>query len=104
MPNNPTTDVSCNNPTLRVKGLCKHYVRSHVWRKCVSVQAINQINFEIATGHTLALVGASGSGKSTVARCVTRLERPETGHIWIEGTDIARLGSQELFPFRRAIQ
>ena len=104
MPSSLTTDVSSSNPLLRVKALCKHYVRGHVWKKRVSIQAINQVNFEIAAGHTLALVGTSGSGKSTVARCITRLERPETGHIWIEGTDIARLGSRELSPFRRAIQ
>ena len=68
------------------------------------VQAISQINFEIAAGQTLALVGASGCGKSTVARCITRLERPDSGHIWIDGTDIAKLGSRELFSFRSKIQ
>ena len=104
MPSSLTTDLSSSPSLLRVKGLCKHYVRGHVWKKRVSVQAINQINFEIAAGHTLALVGTSGSGKSTVARCITRLERPNSGYIWIEGTDIAKLGLRELLPFRRAIQ
>src|ERR1051325_11124885 len=92
------------NPLLRVEDLSKHYVRGHIWKERVSVQAITQINFEIAAGQTLALVGASGSGKSTVARCVTRLERPDLGHIWMDGMDIAKLGSREMFPFRSKMQ
>ncbi|HEY6184282.1 MAG TPA: dipeptide/oligopeptide/nickel ABC transporter ATP-binding protein, partial [Terriglobales bacterium] len=70
----------------------------------VPVQAIRHISFEIGTARTLALVGASGSGKSTVARCMTRLERPDTGHIWIDAVDIANLGSREMFRFRSKIQ
>lgn len=104
MPSSFPIDASSSNTLLRVENVCKRYMRGHIFRKCVSVQAINQINFEIATGRTLALVGVSGSGKSTVARCITRLERPDTGHIWIDGTDIARLGSRQLLPFRPAIQ
>jgi ABC-type glutathione transport system ATPase component len=104
MPSNVPIDESQVRPLLRVEDLSKHYVRGHVWKKRVSVQAISQINFEIAPGRTLALVGASGSGKSTVARCVTRLERPDLGHIWMDGADIAKLGSLELFPFRSKIQ
>jgi ABC-type glutathione transport system ATPase component len=87
-----------------VENLSKHYVRGHIWKKRVPVQAIRHISFEIGTARTLALVGASGSGKSTVARCMTRLERPDTGHIWIDAVDIANLGSREMFRFRSEIQ
>ena len=62
------------------------------------------VDFEIPRGQTLALVGESGSGKSTVARCVTRLERPDSGQILIQGTDIAQLDSRDLVPFRSGIQ
>src|SRR5207237_1644251 len=58
----------------------------------------------IAAGTTLALVGSSGSGKSTVARCVARLEKPDTGEIWVGGTDIARLRHRELLPYSAEIQ
>ena len=88
---------------LRVRGLCKRYVRGSTWRKR-DVLAVRGVDFEISVGKTLGLVGSSGSGKSTVARCVTRLERPDAGEIWIEGVDIAQLGSRELFPFRAQIQ
>src|SRR2546427_7045087 len=64
-------------PFLRVCGLTKHYVRrSGILRGRVPVAAVQDVDFEIPPGKTLALVGSSGSGKSTVARCVTRLEKP----------------------------
>jgi peptide/nickel transport system ATP-binding protein len=89
---------------LRVQGLCKQYVRGGLWRKRVPVAAARSVAFEIPRGQTLALVGESGSGKSTVARCVTRLERPDSGQILIEGTDIAQLDSHDLLRFRSGIQ
>ncbi len=89
---------------LHVKGLCKQYVRGGLWQKRVSVAAVSEVDFEIPHGQTFALVGESGSGKSTVARCVTRLERPDSGQILIQGADIAQLDSRDLAPFRSGIQ
>src|SRR5260221_6162014 len=89
---------------LSVKGLCKQYVRGGLWQKRVPVAAARDVDFEIPRGQTLALVGESGSGKSTVARCATRLERPDSGQILIQGTDIAQLDSRDLRPFRSSIQ
>ena len=74
------------------------------WDRGKSVAAITEVSFEIRAGETLALVGASGSGKSTVARCVTRLERPHAGRICFDGIDIAQLSRRELAPFRPKIQ
>lgn len=104
-----TTDGSAMNPggqpVLRVSGLSKSYRRkSFGWRRTDFILAASEIEFEIFAGRTLALVGSSGSGKSTVARCVTRLERPDAGHIWLQDTDIARLDSGELRPFRPHLQ
>src|SRR2546422_632361 len=92
-------------PFLRVCGLTKHYVRrSGIARKRIPIAAVRGIDFEIATGKTLALVGSSGSGKSTVARCVSRLERPDAGQIWVGDTDISRLGNHDLRSCRSEIQ
>jgi len=63
-----------------------------------------EVEFEICAGQTLALVGRSGSGKSTVARCVTRLEKPDAGQIWLDGTDIAQLDSRALRTLRPTFQ
>jgi len=91
--------------SLRVQGLSRGYWRSSAaWGKGSAVQAVDDVSFEIPPGKTLALVGRSGSGKSTVARCVMRLEKPDAGRIWIGDTDIAQLDSAALAPFRSRIQ
>jgi len=94
----PTESLLC------VQGLRKQYVRGGIWRKRVPVGAVNGVDFQIPRGRTFALVGESGSGKSTVARCVTRLERPDAGRILIRGINIAQLRARDLLPFRSGIQ
>jgi len=92
-------------PLLRVRELRKHYApHGNFWRKRHKIAAVDGVDLEIPAGKTLALVGSSGSGKSTVARCVTRLERPDAGQVFVAGTDIAMLRSRELRPFRSKIQ
>ncbi len=76
-----------------VRGLSKRYVRGGLWRNRTSVRAADAVDLEIPAGKTLALVGESGSGKSTVARCVARLEKPDSGQIWINGRDVANRNS-----------
>src|SRR5437016_14438680 len=91
------------HPLLHVQKLSKHYVRGREWGKSVAVTAVCDVDFEIHAGQTLALVGASGAGKSTVARCVARLERRDSGEIWLDGTDIAGLNSRDRLPIRSQI-
>src|SRR5882757_10646824 len=102
-------DASTMNPVaervLYVSGLSKSYRRKGAgWRQSDVVIAASEIEFEIFSGQTLALVGSSGSGKSTVARCVTRFEKPDSGQIWLEGMDIAQLDSRQLRPLRPRLQ
>lgn len=92
-------------PLLRVYGIRKSYTRrTGMGQKNFSITAIHDVSFEIQAGKTLALVGSSGSGKSTVARCVSGLESFDAGQVFFNGTDIARLGSRDLRAFRTEIQ
>ena len=103
LPTNSSIDTWTES-LLCVKGLHKQYVRGGLWWKRVPVAAVSGVDFEILRGQTFALVGESGSGKSTVARCVARLKKPDSGRILIQGTDIAQFHWRDLLPFRASIQ
>lgn len=102
-PNSPNA-ITSQSFLLRVRSLSKQYVRGGLWRKRVSIAAASDVTFEIPRGQTLALVGESGSGKSTVARCITRLERPDSGQIFFEESDVAQADSSHLLLYRSSVQ
>ena len=53
-----------------------------------SHHVLKGINLEVARGSVVCIIGPSGSGKSTLLRCMNLLERPEEGHVLIDGVDI----------------
>jgi oligopeptide transport system ATP-binding protein len=92
---------------VEVKDLVKHYpIRSGiVFRHDIgAVKAVDGISFDLAAGETFALVGESGCGKSTTARCVLRLIEPTSGTINFEGEDITTAGTSRLRALRREMQ
>jgi len=68
------------------------------------VHAVSDVSFEVRRGETLGLVGETGCGKSTLARCVTRLHDVTSGKVTFDGRDISTLGRRELRPLRRDMQ
>ncbi|GAB2932158.1 ABC transporter ATP-binding protein [Streptomyces mayteni] len=66
--------------------------------------AVDGVGFTIPRGQTVSIVGESGSGKSTTANLLLGLERPTSGQVLFEDTDMARLGRRELFALRRRVQ
>jgi oligopeptide/dipeptide ABC transporter ATP-binding protein len=85
---------------LEIEGLAKSYVD----RRGRRVRAVDGVSFSLAAGEVLGIVGESGCGKTTLGRTALRLLDPDAGAIRFEGTDIARLGSRALKPFRRRMQ
>lgn len=69
-----------------------------------SVRAVDGVSFSLAERETLALVGESGCGKSTVSRLILRLTDPTAGTIRFEGQDLARMSQRALKDIRRDIQ
>ncbi len=96
---------------LEVNGLSKFFPikRGFLRRTVGEVRAVDDISFEIREGETLSLVGESGCGKSTTARCIIRAYEPTQGEILFnadgdETVDLAQLSMTELRPYRRQMQ
>ena len=92
---------------LRVDGLVKRFpvIRGAILRRTHgAVHAVDGVSFSIRDGETLGLVGESGCGKSTVARCVLRLIEPDAGAITFGGEDVLAASGARLRRLRREMQ
>jgi peptide/nickel transport system ATP-binding protein/oligopeptide transport system ATP-binding protein len=91
---------------LEARNLVKHFVaaRSVFGRPTAYVKAVDGVSFTVDAGETLALVGESGCGKSTVSRLALRLIEPDQGEIRFQGRDLLAMGANELRAFRRDAQ
>jgi len=91
---------------LEVQNLVKHFVaeRSVFGRPTAYIKAVDGVSFSVDASKTLALVGESGCGKSTVSRLVLRLIEPDSGAIQFEGRDLLAFSADELRAFRRKAQ
>ncbi len=94
-------------PLIRVEGLVKHFPvrRGIVFKREIGrVYAVDGVDLEVSRGETLGLVGETGCGKSTLARCMTRLYPLTGGRVIFDGTDISDLSRARLRPYRREMQ
>ena len=86
---------AANAPALEVRGLTKEYRRG--------VPVLRDVSLTVEPTGITAVIGPSGTGKSTLIRCINRLVEPTTGEIFFHGIDVTRLNRRELRATRRRI-
>jgi ABC-type glutathione transport system ATPase component len=89
---------------LSVRGLSKSYARKGLLGARETLGAAREVSFDLARGHALGLVGASGSGKSTVARCLALFEAPDAGEARLDGVDLLGATGAARRGLRAAVQ
>ncbi|NUT38939.1 MAG: ATP-binding cassette domain-containing protein, partial [Thermoactinospora sp.] len=92
---------------LEVDNLVKHFpITSGMLIKHTigQVRAVDGVSLTLAPGETLGLVGETGCGKSTLARCIAGLHPITSGQVRFDGADITNLPRRRMRPYRRDIQ
>lgn len=105
-----------DNNIIKVKGVSKLYGlnrseaakmmaeganKETVQKKTGVTVALWDVSFEVKRGEIFVIIGLSGSGKSTIVRCLNMLHKPTSGQVIFEGKDISKLKKKELIDYRR---
>jgi peptide/nickel transport system ATP-binding protein len=103
-------DININLPLLRLEEVKQYFssggnlLEQLLGKKTEVHKAVDGINFEIQKGETLGLVGESGCGKSTLSRTILQILRPTAGVVEFAGTNLSRLSTEAMRPYRRQMQ
>jgi oligopeptide/dipeptide ABC transporter ATP-binding protein len=103
----PRPAASDSEVLLRLTDVVKYFPvqsSSLIRRSSEVVHAVDGVSLELRQGETLGLVGETGCGKSTLARCITRLYDITSGKIEFDGRDVSTLSARRMRPIRRDIQ
>ena len=95
-PSNSAADQPATGPLLHAQNVSRHYQLGDS-----TIPAVNDISLEIRSGEFVALLGSSGSGKSTFLNLLAGLDRPTSGAIHIRGRNLAAIDPTELARYRR---
>ncbi|KAA0683865.1 ATP-binding cassette domain-containing protein [Neorhizobium sp. P12A] len=91
-------------PLLAAENLVKSFSVSTGWRNTKRFYAVDNVSLHVERGRTLAIVGESGCGKSTVGSMLLRLQDPDSGRILLDGAGVMTLDRDGLRRFRRRVQ
>src|SRR5947199_4416102 len=80
---------------IRSEDLCRHYRMGETL-----IRAVDGVSLEVRTGEFVALLGSSGSGKSSILNLIAGLDRPTSGSVIVQGRDLAKLSREELAKYR----
>lgn len=74
----------------------------HVCKSYGDLKVLRDVSLEVAQGEVVSIVGASGAGKTTLLQIIGTLDRPDSGTVCIDGTDVTTLGERQLARFRNS--
>ena len=90
--------MSEHNLTIRVEGLRKAYPGKGLGHG--ELELFAELNFSVAQGEMVAIVGQSGAGKSSLLHLLAALDKPTAGEVWVEGVRVGGLSPQQAAEFR----
>src|SRR6202140_4129520 len=91
----PAISAARTTVAIRSENLCRHYRMGETL-----IRAVDGVSLEVCAGEFVALLGSSGSGKSSVLNLIAGLDRPTAGSVIVQDRDLAKLSREELAKYR----